>query len=64
MSWDDYRRTCMHGVREELDWHDCDQCKEIAEAMGRVWEDHRITWLFTKDPRNPGVTLVRRKDPG
>lgn len=43
-------RTCMHGVQEELDWHDCDGCKAIAEELGLEWIDRRQTWIYLEMP--------------
>jgi hypothetical protein len=33
-SWDDVKRTCMHGVREGLDDHTCVECQVIAFRIG------------------------------
>ena len=50
-SWDDFKKTCMHGVEEELDWHECSECKKIAEEMGWEWIPNVVTYIFEKDPR-------------
>lgn len=46
-SWDDYRKTCVHGIREELDYHDCVKCQEIAEKGGLKVVPKRETYIFT-----------------
>lgn len=48
--WDDYRLTCMHGVREGLDSHDCDSCLILAKEIGEDTAGGR-TYLYRKDPR-------------
>jgi hypothetical protein len=50
-SWDEVKRICMHGVQEELDWHECPECQRIAEDMGWEWIPHISTFIFDKDPR-------------
>lgn len=42
MGWDEYRLTCMHGKREELDWHDCDKCKEVCRKLGHEHSEHGL----------------------
>lgn len=48
--WDDYRLTCMHGVREGLDSHDCGSCLVLAQEMGEDTANGR-TYLYRKAPR-------------
>ncbi len=43
-------RTCMHGIREGLDSHDCLQCQKMAVDLGMSFLDGR-TYLFESDPR-------------
>lgn len=43
-------RTCMHGVQEELDWHDCPGCEAIAEELGLKWIDRRQTYIYMEMP--------------
>lgn len=49
MNWD--LKTCMHGVQEELDWHDCPGCRAIAERLGLEWIDRRQTWIYLEMPK-------------
>ena len=44
MQWN--RRTCIHGVTEELDYHGCEECQNLALKLG--WEviPGRKTYLF------------------
>ena len=44
------KRTCVHGVQEELDWHDCEKCRAIAEALNYEWIPYRQTYLFNELP--------------
>lgn len=48
-TWDDEKLTCIHGVKEKLDYHDCPKCKEMALKKGLEWIDGQKTFLFTKD---------------
>ena len=50
-TWDSQRMTCMHGVKEGLDYHECDECKKIAEAMGKTWIDKKETYIYLKLPK-------------
>jgi hypothetical protein len=45
-TWDDYRKTCMHGIREDLDSHSCSKCQEIAQELGYD-TSKGITYIFT-----------------
>ena len=29
-TWEDEKLTCIHGIKEKLDYHDCPKCKEMA----------------------------------
>lgn len=58
--WDDYRLTCMHGVREGLDSHDCGTCLALAKEMGEDTANGR-TYLYRKDPRLAKVVLQGAK---
>ena len=40
--------TCVHGVREELDYHPCTQCQEYAKKLGYD-TSNRQTYIFTKE---------------
>jgi len=31
-TWNDVCLTCMHGIREGVDSHDCPKCQEIAKS--------------------------------
>lgn len=55
--WDEHRLTCMHGVREGLDNHDCAECRVIAIEMGQDMSDGR-TYLYRKDPRPAKSTEI------
>ena len=48
-SWD--RWTCMHGIREELDYHDCGECQKIARKLELSFEDDMFggtpSYIFT-----------------
>jgi hypothetical protein len=44
------KRTCMHGIQEELDWHECLECRLIAEGLGYEWIQHRQTYIFFEMP--------------
>lgn len=50
-SWDDYRLTCFHGVREGLDSHPCPDCQVIAKAEGKDMSNGN-TYIYVKDPSN------------
>ena len=45
-TWDDFKRTCMHGVREGLDDHDCSSCQEYGAEIGLP--PSRTGWFFSK----------------
>ena len=49
-TWDDYRRTCIHGIREGLDSHDCPECYKIAKESGCDVSNGK-TYLYTKKPK-------------
>ena len=49
-SWDDYKLTCMHGIREGLDEHTCFNCQEIAKKLGKDFSNHQ-TYIFLKLPK-------------
>lgn len=51
-SWDSQRLTCMHGVREGLDSHDCPSCATIARSTGLDMSDGK-TYLYRSAPRAP-----------
>ena len=44
------RKWCFHGIREELDYHSCPQCQEIARSLDMP-TDNGQTYIFEKDPR-------------
>lgn len=48
-SWDEVLKTCIHGVREGLDYHDCPKCKEMAIADGLKWVDKKDTYIYTEE---------------
>lgn len=48
-TWDDVRLTCIHGVREGLDSHDCPKCLEIAKKRGDPTDDGQ-TYIYTDPP--------------
>jgi len=45
-TWDDFRQVCVHGIREELDSHDCLLCQEIARKAGLDCSNGK-TYIFT-----------------
>ena len=45
-TWDDYKLTCVHGVREELDYHDCDKCRDRAIEEGKEYSFPTKTYLY------------------
>lgn len=45
-SWDDYRETCTHGIREGLDDHSCGECQEIAKLLDFDMSNGK-TYIFT-----------------
>jgi hypothetical protein len=49
--WDSLRLTCMHGVLEGLDSHDCPECAVIARETGQDTATGK-TYLYQKDPRS------------
>lgn len=48
-TWNDYRQTCIHGVREELDYHDCSKCKERALNEGKDYKFPERTFIYFKE---------------
>jgi len=59
-SWDEYQKTCMHGVKEGLDFHSCDECQQIASKLGYEViqtgpECHRKTYIFTSQEQVDGL---------
>jgi hypothetical protein len=48
VSWNEIRQTCIHGITEELDYHDCPQCKEMAIKEGLTWIDKKQTYIYTE----------------
>ena len=42
-------RVCVHGVKENLDWHDCHKCRKIAKRLEWEWIPKRKTYIFTPD---------------
>ena len=48
--WEDYTRTCMHGIKEGLDYHSCTKCETIARKLGKK--------LFTSDPEPQRKTYI------
>ena len=50
-SWDDYRLTCVHGIREGLDYHDCDKCKERAIEEGKDYHFPDKTFIYLKEKK-------------
>jgi hypothetical protein len=53
--WDDHRLTCMHGIREGLDSHDCPHCYALANEVGADTSDGK-TYLYRRDPRPASVS--------
>lgn len=47
-SWDDFRLICMHGVREELDYHDCSECRKLTDEH---FGPNEPTHLWKRKPR-------------
>ena len=47
--WESQRKTCMHGVREGLDRHDCPACWGIAKQHGYDVSDGK-TYIFFSIP--------------
>jgi hypothetical protein len=50
-AWEEHRLTCMHGIQEGEDYHDCPQCRQIAERLGKTWIPRQQTYLFLKLPK-------------
>lgn len=50
-SWNEHCLTCMHGIQEHADYHDCPKCKEIAEKQGLKWIDGKQTYIYLKKPK-------------
>jgi len=44
------RKTCMHGIKEGLDSHNCIECQMLAQEMRLDMSSGR-TYLFQSDPR-------------
>jgi hypothetical protein len=45
VSWSQVLKTCMHGVKEGVDSHDCPQCADIARLIGLEVTQER-TYIF------------------
>lgn len=50
-TWESQCLTCMHGVKEGIDWHNCPGCRWIAEAMDLTWIDHKQTYIYLSLPK-------------
>jgi len=48
-SWAEHRLTCMHGIREGVDSHDCAQCAALAKESGADVSNGQ-TYLYQKPP--------------
>lgn len=48
-SWDEILLTCVHGIREGLDYHNCQECKKLAIKDGLTWIDKKETYVYTKE---------------
>jgi len=48
MNW--VKRTCMHNIQEELDYHECIECRKMAEALNYEWIPYRQTYIFFETP--------------
>ncbi len=47
--WDDYRLRCRHGILEDLDYHDCPECRKLTDIMEDLYSRtleglERIGW--------------------
>ncbi len=42
------REICVHGIVEDLDWHDCEKCQEIAKAAGLKVIPRSETYIVTR----------------
>ena len=61
MSWDDIKQTCIHGVKEGLDSHDCPDCQEIARKEGLdMSKPERLQRHLAKPPRRPTKKKVAK----
>jgi len=48
-TWDDQRLWCIHGIREELDYHDCPKCKDRAISNGKDYHFPDRTFIYTTE---------------
>ena len=48
-TWDDCRLTCIHGVTEGLDYHNCSACEERAIREGKEWSIPTKTYIYLKE---------------
>lgn len=60
-SWKDLCQTCVHGVTEDVDWHDCDKCQDIARAAGKKVIPRRDTFIVTHQNINSWQDMLRPK---
>jgi hypothetical protein len=51
-SWDDYRLFCIHGIREDLDYHSCSECQDIARKAGKKVILRQETFMVTEDNKD------------
>ena len=41
-SWADHQLTCMHGITEGLDSHDCPECRKLTDKQYGPEEPTRL----------------------
>jgi hypothetical protein len=58
-SWDEQKQTCMHGVREGLDSHDCTDCQKVAKEIGLKPSD--TGYIFFKMPTKKEKQELRQE---
>lgn len=52
-------RTCIHGVTEGLDYHDCAECQELAKSKGlppNGWQTRPYNYIFTLADLEPDIS--------
>ena len=58
-TWNDLCRTCMHGIREGVDSHDCSKCQEIAKSIGLP--KNPSGYIFFKKPTAKDIKRLKKE---